>query len=242
MTEQPDENPPETEYSASGSPIYHHAPNENFEPAPASPDADLIEAHIARYVGKIDRVFHELASNFVHIDVHIIPPTTERPYYTLVTSGMSDKPMNVPVGAEDYRYAELMLCVPSEWKLEQADLQDEQHYWVVRWLKILARLPHQYNTWLGVFHSIPNGDPPRPFAPNTKLSGIMLARPFLFEDEFWELALRPDKTIHFYSLLPLYPEEMQYKLQHGGQPLLDLLMEEEITELLDIRRVNVAFE
>mgnify|MGYP000664765674 CR=1 FL=1 len=36
------------------------------------------------------RVFHELMSDIVHIDVHIVPPDENRPFYLLFTTGMSD--------------------------------------------------------------------------------------------------------------------------------------------------------
>lgn len=65
----------------------------------ADSNMEEIEAHIERHVGKISMVFHEVLSDIVHIDIHQIPPTDDRPYWTLVTSGMSDLPMSVLRGA-----------------------------------------------------------------------------------------------------------------------------------------------
>ncbi len=45
---------------------------------------DEIVAHVEKHVGK------------VHVDVHWIKPTTEKPFHTLVTTGTSDKPMHTP--------------------------------------------------------------------------------------------------------------------------------------------------
>ena len=70
-------------------------------PEEATGDADLIEAivaHISKHVGEPDLVFHQLVSEYVHVDIHIVHPTDERPWFTLVTSGMSERPMTTPHG------------------------------------------------------------------------------------------------------------------------------------------------
>lgn len=37
-----------------------------------------------------------MLSPYVHVDIHIVEPTDERPWTTLVTSGMSERPMHAP--------------------------------------------------------------------------------------------------------------------------------------------------
>ena len=69
-------------------------------------------------------VFHELISDQVHIDLHWVKPTAERPFHTLVTSGMSNLPMTTPPGAEEVRYAELSICLPADWKLSEEDFKE----------------------------------------------------------------------------------------------------------------------
>lgn len=66
--------------------------------------------------------------------------------------------MTVP-DPEVPRYAELVISLPPFWPLDEQSWRDERHYWPVRLLKTLGRLPHEYDTWLGVGHTIPNGDP-----------------------------------------------------------------------------------
>ena len=53
---------------------------------------------------RIGVVFHEIVSDVVHIDLLHVPPRRERPFHTLVTCGMSVRPMNVPQDAEEFRY------------------------------------------------------------------------------------------------------------------------------------------
>src|SRR5262245_19498833 len=89
-----------SEYSESGNPIYRHEPSDK-PPDFAMGNQENIEAisrHIERHLGEYPTVFHEIVSHLVHIDVHFVAPNTQRPYHTLITSGMSDRPMTVPEG------------------------------------------------------------------------------------------------------------------------------------------------
>lgn len=124
------------EYSESGQPIYRHETNKPFETvAGSNENIALIVDHIEEYLGPIATTFHELVSDQVHIDIHIIAPTPERDFYTLITSGMSDKPMTVPEGGEDFKYAELMICLPREWDISEKGIENANNYWPMEWLK-----------------------------------------------------------------------------------------------------------
>lgn len=233
--------------SESGAPILRHdARLRPFEPA-ADNNAALadITAHIETHLGPIALVYHEIVSDLVHVDVHVLAPTPERPFFTLVTSGMSDRAMTPAPDTEGCEYAELMLCLPPTWPIalqagQVETFDDETNFWPIRWLKRLARFPHEYDTWLWWGHSLPNGDPPQPFAPNTRLSGVLLSSPVLAPPEFAALPVNGDKTIHFFSVVPLYPEEMNYKLSLGAESLLDKLDRSGISELLEVDRKSVC--
>ena len=71
---------------------------------------ELITAHVARHVGPVAQVIHETASQFVHVDILHVLPSAKSDFHVLVTSGMSDRAMNVPEGCDDCRFAELYLC------------------------------------------------------------------------------------------------------------------------------------
>ncbi len=232
----------EPERSESGAPIFHHKARERgFELAHGDEETiEKIGAHIETHVGRIASVYHELMSDLVHIDVYMIEPTEERNFFTLVTSGMSDKPMAAPEGYEDCGHTELVICLPPHWSMTQEAFQDDANYWPIRWLKLLARLPHEYKTWLYASHTVPNGDPALPFAPNTKLCCALLLRPTLFDDAFKTLELSAEKRIEFLSVVPLYRGEMELKLDEGLDALLELLDDAGVTELLDIKRENVS--
>lgn len=230
------------ERSESGQPIYRHKEREReFEPVVGhSETIEQIEQHIERHVGPVATVYHELVSDLVHIDVHIVEPAAERDFYTLVTSGMSDRPMNAPEGAEELRFAELVIGLPSDWPMEEEDLKQEEHYWPVRLMKFLARFPHEYETWLWSMHTIPNGDPPQPYAKNTELCGAMLLPPITTAEDFWELPIGDEKRIHFFGVVPLHQDEMDLKLREGAEALFDGFDEHNVSELLDPARPSTV--
>lgn len=229
------------EQSESGSPIYRHSENseKSFEPASGDSSIDEISNHIVKYVGTIEIVFHEIVSDNVHIDVHWVKPSVNRPFHTLITSGMSDKPMNTPNNAEGNEYAELSICLPIDWDLTPEGQKDERNYWPIRWLKYLARFPHVYDTWLSFGHTIPNGNPAEPFANNTMLNTALLLPTTVFDDAFRKLELET-KTIHFYTLIPLYSEEVNLKLKKGVEALYTKFDRFGINDILDINRKNTA--
>jgi len=228
------------ERSESGQPIYQHQERErDFEFAIG--DGENIEAisnHIEQYLGPVDGVLHEMISDLVHIDIHVVAPTEERDWYTLVTSGMSDKPMNAPEGAEEFRYSELMISLPSDWNMNQEDWKQEEHFWPIRWLKMLARFPHEYETWLWEYHSMPNQDPPQPFASNTEMCGMLIVPPLLVDDEFQILELE-DRNIFFHALLPIYSDELDLKLKEGVEALFDGFDRDGVCELLNPKRPSI---
>ncbi|GMK39585.1 hypothetical protein PCCS19_26390 [Paenibacillus sp. CCS19] len=232
------------EFSESGQPIYRHKQRtSDFEFALANEVIlTAISEHVEKHIGAIDHVFHEIISDLIHLDILVVNPTKERNYYTFVTCGMSNLPMNVPEGAEDFKYAELMLCLPANWNVSQESFAIEENYWPIRWLKTLARLPHEYNTWLYLAHTVPNGDPAEPFASNTSLSGVILNIPTMVDDlkSFFTLKLPDDNEVHFFSLIPLYKEEMDLKLKSGAEVLFEKLEKASVNEVLNIKRKNVA--
>lgn len=201
---------------------------------------EAISAHIEKHIGKVDFVFHELISALVHIDVHIVYPTPARNFYTLVTSGMSDRPMNIPSPeVKDWEYGEVMLCLPPEWKIDEESLKDEKNYWPIRMLKFIARFPHEYNSWVSFGHTIPNGNPPNPLADNVGFCGVLLDVPVTTGKEFPLLQLE-DKRILFYALIPLFEDEMNFKLQEGNDALLELFDQHNVTELVNVNRRSVV--
>ena len=123
--------------------------------------------------------------------------------------------------------------------MTQEAFEDEGNYWPLRWLKFLARFPHEYQTWLSDGHTVPNGDPAEPYAPDTKLSCAMIGPPMNVDDEFFKLQLE-DRAIYFFGVHFLYREEMDYKLRHGVDRLLELFAKKKVPTVLVPHRANAC--
>ena len=183
-------------------------------------EMEAVEAHIQQYFGKFENVFHELSSPDIHVDICVVPPSKERNYYTLVTMGMGAHRMNVPEELAEYKLerAELAIALPGNWKLKHEDLKNERWYWPIRLLKTLARLPIASDTWLGFGHTMDNEDD---FAKDTKLCAAMLTGPQDTEDGSEVCILPSGEEVNFYQVIPLYREELEYKMEHDADALLD---------------------
>lgn len=183
-------------------------------------EMEAVEGHIEQYFGKVENVFHELVSPDIHVDICMVPPTEERDYYTLVTMGMGAHRMNVPKELAEYKLerAELAIALPGNWKLKHEDLKNERWYWPIRLLKTLARLPIASDTWLGFGHTMDNEDD---FAKDTKLCAAILTGPQGTQDGSEVCILPSGEEVNFYQVIPLYREELEYKMEHDADALLD---------------------
>lgn len=232
------ENPPIV--SMSDSPIFHHTEAKPSEGPRGEECIEQISNHIEAHLGKVETVFHEIVSDTVHIDVHLVKPTESFPFVRLVTSGMSDLPMTIPEGVEGPRFVELLMTLPRNWRVDHDSFEDEVWYWPIRLLKGLARVPHKYNTWLGFGHTVPNGDPAEPYAPSTQLCGAIILPSVTAPDDFHRLRIDDSKEITFFSVVPLYDEEMNLKLRAGSDELLDKFDRMKVSDIVDPLRRNVA--
>ncbi|MFO1251389.1 MAG: suppressor of fused domain protein [Inhella sp.] len=226
--------------SLSGNPIHRHGEPNAWAPPQGEEFIEEISAHIEKHLGPVESVFHEILSDTVHIDVHIVRPTPDFPFIRLVSSGMSDLPMSVPDEIDAPRYAELMMTLPAVWRLDQASLEDEAWYWPVRLIKTLARLPHKYATWLGFGHTVPNGDPAEPYAANTGLCGAIVLPSVTVPAEFHTLDIPGIKQVTFYSVVPLHQKEMELKLRLGTDKLLDRFDRKGLNDIVDVKRADVT--
>lgn len=187
-------------------------------------EMSAVEQHIKRTFGEFGHVFHELVSPDIHVDICVVPPSEERDYYTLVTMGMGAHRMNVPEELAEYRLerAELAIALPPDWKLDEESMKEEKWYWPIGLLKVLARLPAAGDTWLGFGHTM---DKQSPFAKDTKLCASLLTGPQGVEDGCEVCILPNGETVNFYQVIPLYRDEMEYKLEHNADALIEKMAE-----------------
>lgn len=192
---------------------------------------DLLQQHLDTYLGSEGKIFHEIVSETVHLDLSVHSPTEERPFFTIATMGVSDAGLNVPEGAEEFRHIELLCYLPVGWDVDFANVTDsDESWWPGRLLKQLGRFAHEYRTFFAPGHTIPS--PIGPYTAGSVLETALLVPPFLDVEEFHQFEAR-GKSCRFLAVWPITAAECQLKLERGTGDLLDMLEKAGVTPVID---------
>jgi len=203
--------------------------------------ADHIIQHFEKHVGEVENSIHTKTSDPVPLSIHIIPPTKNRNYGVMFTTGMSFLPMTPPPSLEKAKYAELFIKLPPDWPLPLGELKKDDYFWVIEELLNLPTYVHRNKQWFFHGHTIGNGHPPKFYANNTKLCGFLFSAPHIsLSPEFAMLKISPSKIIFFLQLIPLYKEEIDFKNQHGYEKLMKKFSENILPNIVDLQRKNVC--
>jgi len=188
-------------------------------------------------------VYHEIVSEDVHIDIVVAKPTARRPYYTVCTQGLGAHTMNTPDvdGAVlAIRNIELMMYLPADWPMMVSEdtanvFDDERNYWPIRMLKTFARMPIEYDDWLGYGHTMEE-EGGGTYADGVPFSAAMLCG---IPEEVYSKPLSTGKSVVYYLAMPLTKDELDYKLDHEDsceELLKELDMDEDMLETSNGRR------
>ena len=184
-----------------------------------------LDEFIGKEFGRFENVFHEIASPDIHLDVCICEPK-DKPYIALVTMGAGAFSMPIPEQWKKYDIdrAEYVIYIPKNWNWNSSAMED---YWPIKVLKDTARLPIACDTWLSFGHTAQGDEEGSAYAPNTRLNSVVL--------DFVEnkngavrMKLSSGKTINFYIVIPLYPEELAFKMQSDAEALFKKFEEQDI--------------
>ena len=198
-------------------------------------DADALEDHIKEHFGEFPSVYRELSAPDIYIDICVIPPAENRRYYTLVTFGMGSRAMDIPEQyADQPSRIELIMRLPPEWKVGESA---EEWNWPLIVLKNLGRLPVSCDSWLGRSHTVDNRET---FAENTRLSATMLLDPDWLPGEARVCALPSGESVEFFEVVPIYREEMIYKVDNSAAELLEKLGGAAFNRIVDIDRPSAV--
>lgn len=209
-------------------PKYHYSEKE----------MDKVYDYIERQYGVTNLVGHEKYSTDIHCDIVIVKPTEEQPYYKLITMGAGAYKMNVPLKWKTTvcHRAEYVVFLPESWNLISGK---EEDYWPIRMLKTIARLPIETDSWLSYNHTVQLTDDNGTLASNVGYNScVLLPSTGIDGKEVKPVKLSIfGKEVAFYQLLPLYPEELEYKLEHSIDELMNRLNAKD-NLIIDIHRKN----
>ena len=203
-------------------------------------EMDKVSAFIEQQYGESELVGHEVVSPDIHCDIVIVPPTENLPYYKLITMGAGAYQMNIPkeLKSDVYDRAEYVIFLPKDWNLKS---DKEEDYWPIRMLKTIARLPIREENWLYYGHTVNLTDDGSPVADNTKFNSCVLL-PSTNETGQIVKPLKLSlfgKKVAFFQLFPLYQEELEFKMEHSLDEMIDMFGEEILDNLIiNIHRKN----
>ena len=183
-------------------------------------ELDKLEEYISASYGKIEFVLHEIESPDIHLDVMVIKPSEDQPYY------------------KSYKLerAEYVIFLPKDWDLES---KTDEGYWPIGNLKMVGRLAMYTDSWLGFGHTISANEDSSPVANNTEFNSFVLLRSIGVDNQIVEpLSLGIGKKINFYQLYPLYQEELEFKLENSLDDLCEKIDEKDLDFVVNINRKN----
>lgn len=195
---------------------------------------EIIAEHVAKNVGPIQGIVTIPQTELALLHV---PATEHKPFQLLITAGMSANPMPIPDDEpENPSRIELSIGLPPEWPVEQPE---SKHSWPLNLLANLAQFPQAYNAWLGVGHTIPHGQPMRPYDPSTQLCCALIAPSLVLTPEAQEITIQ-NSTANIRAIVPLFEREVDLKLEEDANSLFHRLDQHKISEVLNPNRRSVA--
>ncbi len=186
------------------------------------------EAHYEKFFGPITQlIMHSTDSRKPHIDIYQFEPADTRPYWVLITGGMSDLRQHIPdelVGKIAPR-AEILLHA------------EEPKPWMFHVLKELAWIPFDKETFLYWSHVVPNGMPMT--AEPSELTNFFFLPPYFEGAELNTLYLDGDR-VDFLWMVPIADGESEYKLEYGAEALETLFEKAKLPAVIDERRTSLV--
>lgn len=165
------------------------------------------------------------------LDLELKTPVT-----VLMTNGLSNYKMPVHEKMAGFEFNELYFCLPSYWEWD--DLENPKMNWVFEWIQRLASFVQEKNTWFGHGHTMPCGTDEKRLSETMRQNHFFLTNPMLLEEELAPIEVN-DKTINFLGIIPIFPDEMDYKQGKGTFKFVQKLRTHGITEKLDDYRGTV---
>lgn len=181
------------------------------------------------------RVF-ELPTLEGEIPLLLLELELRSPIKVLVTNGLSSYKMPVPDTLVGLEYNEIYFCLPSYWELE--DISNPRMNWVFPWIQRLAKYVVDNKSWFGHGHTMPCGKEMSSLSETMKQNHLFLSNPILLEQELAPISI-DGHSVQFLAIIPIFPDEMDYKQGKGTLKLMRKFLSNGITEMLDDFRGTV---
>lgn len=169
----------------------------------------------------------ELIILFLELDV---------PVTVIMTASLSEYKMPVLDKWVGREFNEIYFCLPAYWDFE--NYSNPNASWVYTWLYKLERFVRDKNTWFGPGHTIPTGNPEVPISDLMKQEYFIFLDPILLQKELAPVSIQ-GKTIQFLSIVPIFGDELDFKMGKGTQKFVRRFIQRNQDEKLDDYRSSV---
>ncbi len=180
----------------------------------------------------------KVISNPLHPDQAFLLLFIEKnvPVTAVMTLGLSDYKMPVLDSWKGREHNEIYFCLPSFWELD--DMSNPNFAWPFDWIYRLEKFVREKNTWFGPGHTIPTGNPAVQLSEQAKHDYLFFSGPLFLEEELAPLAIK-NQTIYFLGIIPIFGEELDYKMGKGTQKFLKRFVAKGFDERIDEYRPSV---
>ncbi len=165
------------------------------------------------------------------LDLELNTPVT-----VIMTNGLSNYKMPVPEKVVGREFNEIYFCLPSYWEWE--GLENPRMNWIFPWIQRLAKYVVDKQTWFGAGHTLPCGKEMQELSETMRQNHFFLSDPLLLEQQLEPIEVE-GKTIYMLAIIPIFPDEMDYKQGKGTFKFLQKLANQGVTEKLDDFRSTV---
>jgi len=196
------------------------------------------EEHYQQFFGPITQdIMHSTDSQEVHIDIYQFEPTPERPFWTLITSGMSNQRQLEPKDCDEHILprTEILMYV------------SKPQGWMFSVLKRLAEMPFKQKTFLYYGHTVPNGKPMT--AQPSLLTSFLFVPPYFEQPEINQFQLDDDE-VNFLWMIPITEAEREFAVKQSSQKLYEkfedadtpIVVNEKRKSLVEDQSLKVLFQ
>jgi len=197
--------------------------------------------HIEKHFGEIEGIVNTIPVPGVSLDIAIVPPTEQNNYYKCITMGMGAYRMNVPESIAEYQLerAELVVFLPPEWDVKS---QESRYVWPLLAMANASMVPADNDMWIGAGQTIMGDANDNPYDPSTGFCSMLMFSALDKDFEKMDLEMAGLGKINFYQMMPLYPEEMDYKRRYDMNKLIDRFEDKDLLPIVNNDRKNYGIE
>ncbi len=192
--------------------------------------------------GKTNRVLRDNYPSGLYVDIYIVKPNKVNNYYTVVTCGIGAHKMYAKDEnnntLDDRSHMELVMYLPKSWNFRNLD--DYNNIWPLNLMKHIAGIPRENYNYIVCGDTVSNNGVP--YSKKSKLNSSLLLNTLDNKSKPLQCKLSSGKVINFYTVMPIYEEELNYIFKFNVNKLIKLFDKNNFSypPVLKLNRKNVC--